>query len=217
MNAAASIRRIDGLLRGTVTTIGWRELAVWTLVAGAVHGAVLGSHAGRVGQALVSASKLPLLLAVSTGLCLPSFTVLHLLSGLRDDLPQALRATLGAQTVFACALLSLSPLIAFVYLSGVGYAGATLVNGLAFALATAAARVAMIRAYRDLERRSPRHRTLRRIWTVLFVFVSIQAAWVLRPFLGDPSLPVQFLRAEAWSNAYVDATRSLLRALGWLA
>jgi hypothetical protein len=27
--------------------------------------------------------------------------------------------------------------------------------------------------------------------------------WVLRPFIGDPGAPVQFFRAEAWSNAYV--------------
>jgi hypothetical protein len=26
---------------------------------------------------------------------------------------------------------------------------------------------------------------------------------VLRPFIGDPTSPVQFFRQEAWSNAYV--------------
>ena len=28
-------------------------------------------------------------------------------------------------------------------------------------------------------------------------------AWVLRPFVGAPNLPVRFLKTEAWGNAYV--------------
>ena len=27
--------------------------------------------------------------------------------------------------------------------------------------------------------------------------------WVLRPFIGDPSLPVAFFRQGAWGNAHV--------------
>ncbi len=39
-------------------------------------------------------------------------------------------------------------------------------------------------------------------WLVIYVFVGIQMGWVLRPFIGDPSAPVQFLREGSWSNAY---------------
>jgi len=35
------------------------------------------------------------------------------------------------------------------------------------------------------------------------VFVAIQLAWVLRPFIGDPSRPTTFFRETAWGNAYV--------------
>ena len=41
-----------------------------------------------------------------------------------------------------------------------------------------------------------------RAWIFIYVFVGIQMAWVLRPFVGDPLLPVQFFREDSWSNAY---------------
>ena len=37
---------------------------------------------------------------------------------------------------------------------------------------------------------------------MIYVFVGIQMGWVLRPFIGDPPLPVQFFREGSWSNAY---------------
>jgi len=41
-----------------------------------------------------------------------------------------------------------------------------------------------------------------RAWLVIYVFVGIQMGWVFRPFIGDPSAPVQFFRKGSWSNAY---------------
>ena len=46
-----------------------------------------------------------------------------------------------------------------------------------------------------------------RIWLGLYIFIGIQTAWVLRPFVGDPSLPTQFFREDSWSNAYVFIAR----------
>ena len=48
-----------------------------------------------------------------------------------------------------------------------------------------------------------RHRVGQVSWVVLYVFVAIQLAWVLRPFVGSPNIPTRFFREEAWSNAYV--------------
>ena len=44
---------------------------------------------------------------------------------------------------------------------------------------------------------------------MLYVFVAIQAAWVLRPFVGAPGLPASFFREEAWDNAYVRIFRAI--------
>ncbi|MHC4470828.1 MAG: hypothetical protein ACYS99_07670 [Planctomycetota bacterium] len=66
-----------------------------------------------------------------------------------------------------------------------------------------AAHVTLTRHYRALIVKDPRHRFGRLSWVVLYVFVAIQLAWVLRPFVGNPSLPTRFFREEAWDNAYV--------------
>lgn len=38
-------------------------------------------------------------------------------------------------------------------------------------------------------------------------------AWVFRPFLGDPRLPVAFVRSEAWGNACVVVAKLLVHAV----
>jgi hypothetical protein len=40
-------------------------------------------------------------------------------------------------------------------------------------------------------------------------------AWLLRPFVGHPDLPPQFLRTEVWGNAYVVVTRLVGNVLGF--
>jgi hypothetical protein len=38
-------------------------------------------------------------------------------------------------------------------------------------------------------------------------------AWVLRPFVGSPDQPVQFIRPESWGNAYEVVLRLMWRAI----
>jgi hypothetical protein len=38
-------------------------------------------------------------------------------------------------------------------------------------------------------------------------------AWVLRPFVGDPGEPVEFIRAGSWGNAYEVVLRLAWRAI----
>ena len=99
------------------------------------------------------------------------------------------------------------------YLSSADYQLALLFNALMFGVASFAAQVVVRRYYGPLIRRSTRHRQLLRVWLLLYVFVGIQMAWVLRPFIGDPRLPVAFFRAEAWGNAYVVVARLVVHAV----
>jgi hypothetical protein len=184
------------------------------LVAGGtfLHGLVMGTRYASELQSLYSGIKVPFLLGVTTLLCLPSFWVLHQLLGLTRDFPDALRAVLSAQACLAIALVSMSPILALLYVSGIDYDFALLANGLLFLIATSAAQVRLARSYRDLLRRDARHRWTRRAWLVTYVFVAIQFAWVLRPFIGSPRLEPQFFRADAWSNAYTKMLEILMRA-----
>ena len=91
---------------------------------------------------------------------------------------------------------------------------ATALNGLMFAVASVAGQITLRRHYRPLIERNPRHRLALAAWLVLYVFVAIQLAWVLRPFIGSPGLTTSFFREGAWSNAYVELTRTLFPLLG---
>ena len=71
----------------------------------------------------------------------------------------------------------------------------------------------MSRHYAPLIARNDRHVLTRNAWMFLYVFIAIQSAWVLRPFVGAPDLPVRFFREEAWDNAYVRIFRAILRVL----
>lgn len=215
--------RVDHLLRdGTDAASGpsAATLRAWAMIlvgAGLAYGAVMGSFGGFRGERLLqlvySALKVPLLLVVTFGVSLPSFFVLNTLLGLRDDFRRALGALVAAQAAMTVILLSLAPFTAFWYASAADYDLALMFNGAMFAAASFSAQFVLRRRYTPLIQRHPRHRLLLRVWLGLYIFVGIQMAWVLRPFVGHPSLPVQFFRKEAWGNAYEFIARTLWRVL----
>jgi hypothetical protein len=204
---------------GTASPFGHplRWLAADVLVFGLLYGAVMGAFGGVLGdrawQVLYSALKVPLLLLVTFFLGLPCFFVLNTLLGLRRDFAEALRALLAAQAGLAIVLASLAPLTAFWYVSSGDYQRALLFNGLVFAVASFAAQGLVRAYYRPLVARNRRHRWMLWTWLGLYVFVGIQMAWVLRPFVGAPDQPVQFIRPESWGNAYEVVLRLVWRAV----
>lgn len=194
-----------------------RWLVVLVILCGPFYGAVMGTFsglsAGRLHQLLYSGIKVPLLLLATFLLCLPSFFVINTIAGLREDFGRVLRAVIGTQSCVTVVLAGLAPLTAVWYLSSQDYQLALLFNAFMFGVASLAAQIVVRRYYGPLIRRSGRHRQLLRVWFVLYMFVGIQMAWVLRPFVGDPNLPVAFFRAGAWGNAYVVVARLLMHAM----
>jgi hypothetical protein len=52
-------------------------------------------------------------------------------------------------------------------------------------------------------------------WLAGNFLLGSQLSWIMRPFIGDPGLPVEFLRSDAFtSNFYESVARSLSRILG---
>lgn len=195
-------RRADELLRGTgpfapapAVAREWWLIPILVLVFAPIYGAVMGAYAfdssERVLQVLFSALKLPLLLLVSTVLCLPAFFVLSTVLGLRDDLGASLRALLAGQGVMSITLAALAPVTAFVYATSISYSTAKLVNGAMFALATLAAQLVIRRYYRPLIAHNRNHALMLLLWGAIYVFVGIQMGWTLRPFIGQPGMPTK--------------------------
>ncbi|MCE9636997.1 MAG: hypothetical protein K8T90_14935 [Planctomycetes bacterium] len=198
-----SLLRARGPYAAGSDVVPWARLALIVLAGGFVYGAAMGLFGVRGLQALYSAAKVPVLLGAATIVCLPNFYVVNTLLGLRDDFGAACRAIFAAQATMAVTLAAFAPITLLSYASSDDYDFAILFNGLAFAVGTGAAQFTMQRHYRELIARNPRHRIGRVAWGVLYVFVAIQLAWVLRPFIGSLRAPTQFFRKDAWSNAYV--------------
>ena len=218
----ASLHGIEDLLRGrgafdpTLTRVPVRHLVMLFVIFGFAYGTVMGSYAARPLQMLYSGLKVPLLLGIATGVCLLNFFVVNSLLGLREDFGLALRAILTAQAAVAVSLAAFIPVTAFFYASlpevRESYPTAIAANGLIFLVASLGGQLALNRAYEALIRLNTRHRYARVAWLGLYVFVAIQLAWTLRPFIGDPAKATGFLREGAWGNAYVELAR-LLRTL----
>jgi len=187
---------------------GVGELALFVATFAALYGLAMGSFGGlfagdRWLQMLYSAIKVPMLLLTAFSLCLPSFYVFNALLGLQRDFLRAVGAVVASQACLAVVLASLAPVTLLCYASSDDYNFAVFFNGAPFLAASVAAQYALARAYRPLIAINRRHRIAMIVWLVLYVFVAIQFAWVLRPFVGSPNLPATFLRTDALTNAYV--------------
>jgi hypothetical protein len=187
------------------------------LCGGAFYGLVMGAFGGFTGdrplQMIYSSVKVPILIALTGAMAMPSFFVLNSLLGLRSDFGEVMRALAITQTAVAVILASLAPYTAVWYVSTMNYHEATLFNALMFGIASLAAQWVLRRRYAPLIARNPRHRVMLRIWLGVYAFVGIQLGWVLRPFIGQPGRPVTFFREDAWGNAYVYILETLWSVL----
>jgi hypothetical protein len=214
-----SVWLVDGVLRRqpwtTQTTAKGRTRALGTCVLafGFLYGMAMGSYGGIRGDRLLqlpySGLKVPILLLLTFLIGLPLFFVLNTLMGLRRDFRESLRALVAAQAGVAIVLAAAAPLTLFWYASCTDYSAALLFNGLIFAMASFAGQYLLRGYYRPLILRNPRHAPLLWTWLGLYVFIGIQMAWILRPFVGALSVPVQFFRSGDWENAYVVVARLL--------
>jgi hypothetical protein len=217
---SAALSRADAVLKalgrpGVAAAMGEtaRTLLLAILIAGPIYGAFMGSFAlsgDRWPLVIYAAVKVPILILGTTAVCMPGFFVLNTVLGLRSDFPLAVRALLAGQAALTIALASLAPLTRLIYISGASHRGALLFNAAMFTVATGVAQLVLLRRYRQLIARDPRHRVMLWAWIILYAFVGIQLGWMLRPFVGNPAIPVAFLRDEPFSNAYIVVLRLIV-------
>ena len=212
LNRADSALR--ALLRPDAPAPSLQTLAVLVASSGAMQGAAMGSYALFNGGSAVflvwAALKVPLFLGIAAGLCFPALRTLYFLLGMGEEFPFAVRALASGQAAFAAILAALSPLVLVFYASGVSYRAALWVNLALFALAGLAAQSVVRGRLGLLLKREARHRRLWALGFGIWAFVAIQLAWNLRPFIGAPWAPAQFLRADAFSNVYVGLWKLLV-------
>ena len=190
-----------------------RRLICFVLVCGFFYGAVMATYTGlapgRYHQLIYVGLKVPLLILVTFALCLPSFFVVNAVFGLGDDFGDALHALMATQACVCVVLASLAPVTGLFYLSLTDYVQVVLLNTVMFTVACVGAQLVMRRYYDSLILLNPAHRRMLYFWFFLYAFVGIQMGWVLRPFIGDPDVPVEFFRSDAWGNAYIKIVRAV--------
>jgi hypothetical protein len=228
-----SLIEISVLLRGEPERIAaWT--GQWSPRQFALHLAVIGGGAGLYGaamgwwrdpqQALYVAIKFPLIILLTTaGNALLNFMLAPLL-GLNLPFRQSFSAILMSFVIAAAILGSFSPVIAFLIwnappvslaaASGPTYSLIILTHVAVIAFAGITGNV---RLFQLLARLGGSRAVAFRVlvaWLAGNLFLGSQLSWILRPFIGSPSLPVEFFRATALrGNFYESVFHSLLQIL----
>lgn len=222
------LSRIPPLLRGDPLVVaqwidrrgpsGMLSCVAFIVVGAGMYGLTIGLWRAPL-QALYSALKLPLVIlltAVGNGAL---NGILAQLLGTGLSFRQTSQAILTSFVIASIILASLSPLVLFLLintppLGDTGHGGDVMLMALVCGIAFAGI-VANVRLLRLIERASPtRAAALRTLfaWLAGNLLLGSQIAWILRPYIGPPDMPVEFLRAEPLKGNFFDALgRAALR------
>ena len=206
-------------------TSGRVFLYVATILIGAgLYGAAMGCWRAPT-QALYTAIKFPLILLLTTlGNALLNAMLAPLL-GLNLSFRQSLLAILMSFTIAAAILGSFSPFMFFLVwntptmtngasLSSTAYSLVQLSQVAVIAFAGVAANVRLLQLLRRLSGSPAVARKLLCGWLAGNLLLGTQLTWILRPFIGSPHLPVEFLRPNAFQGNFGETVfRSLQHLL----
>jgi hypothetical protein len=224
------------LLRGDAPAIaGWiadwsagrtlRQVAIIAVGAGA-FGAAMGSWRSPW-QAVFSAVKLPsIILATAGGNALVNGMFAPLL-GLNLRMRESFAAVLLSYSLAATILGAFSPLIMFLVwnlpaLDDPAARAATGAHGVmlltlveTIAMAGIMANLRLLQLLRRLGGGPAQARRILWAWLAMNLLLGSQLSWILRPFIGTPGLPVEFLRAGALHGNFFESVLQSIREL-WL-
>jgi len=210
----------DGLVRdGRAASLGWLLLVV--IVGAGLFGAALGAWRSPE-QALYTAIKFPLIVLLTTmGNALLNGMLAPLL-GLNLGFRESLHAVALSITVAAAILGSLAPVMLFLVWNAPAVTPGVRSLSLGFELVQLAGVAAIafggvagvIRLRESLARLAGSRSTARRVllaWLAVNLLLGAQLAWNLRPFIGAPEFPVEFLRPHPFAGNFFEAVFASLR------
>lgn len=188
--------------------------ATVVLVVGCgAYGSAMGMWRSPM-QAMSAALKLPAMFLATAALTAALDVVLCGLLRARVRPMQALTASVLAMAILGSMLGSLAPVAAYVSLQVGPPSGAAsvptshwLLTGHVLVLGVAGI-IAVGRLAGLLDALIPDPAVSRRVlwsWMLTHGVVGAQLSWVLRPFVGNPTLPVRVLRPRAWDGSFFEA------------
>ncbi len=228
MNIAAPTCRpgeIGALLRGETGLIAqWMErweagrlaLHIGMIMLGAgLYGAAMGWWRAPE-QALYTAIKLPMIILLTTlGNALLNAMLAPLL-GLNLTFRQSLLAILMSSAMAAAILGSFSPIAAFVVwnaptlvpdeqMASGAYGFVKLLQVAVIAFAGVMANVKLWRMLAQMGGDPAAATRVLLAWLAGNLLLGGELSWILRPFIGSPLLPVEFLRDDALQSNFFEA------------
>ncbi len=161
------------------------------------YGAAMGSY-HSVLQALSAGIKLPVLFLLVLLICFPAFYIIQYILGSKLSIVQMLSVILSGFVMTATIMVSFIPVIVFFLLTGGNYYFLQLLHIAVIALSGLFGMKNVVDALQyvcDKKEIYPKTGVnVFKFWLVILLFVGIQLAWNLRPFLGDRGEPVQIFR-----------------------
>jgi hypothetical protein len=231
--APFDLRQMPVLLRGAAGPIaGWltqpsaRRVGFYVAVimAGAgCFGATIGWWRAPT-QALYTAIKLPLILLLTTlGNALWNGMLAPLL-GLNLTFRQTALAILMSFAIASAILGAFSPVMFFLVwnvppsstagpVDWTAYRLILVTQAAAIAFAGVAANLRLGQLLRHVSGRPAIARHVLLAWLAGNLFLGSQFAWVLRPFIGSPGLPLEFLRPDPFASNFYEALWGALKQL----
>lgn len=232
MTAPQTLANIPTLLRGesklTFQWVEWKAGRAWALVAfvflgAGLYGIAMGSWRHPL-QSCYTALKFPLVILLTTlGNALLNGMLAPLL-GMNIGLRQSLMAVLMSFAIASIILGGFMPIVLFVVWnttasgvnSGSAFAAYAFMQLAHVALISFAGTLGNIRLTPLLRELGGDARVARRVlfaWLVGNLFLGSQICWVLRPFIGRPDMPVEFLGAHPFEGSLYETVFNVLRAL----
>ncbi|MBI5774815.1 MAG: hypothetical protein HZA89_13860 [Verrucomicrobia bacterium] len=233
MNTAVQVTQIPVLLRGETKSVvawirqwDWSRVRAWvavTVLGAALFGAAIGWWRAPL-QAFYTAAKFPLVLLLTALGNAVLNAMLAPLLGVNMGLRQSLLAVLMSFTIAAAILGAFAPLQFFVAWNvpsfnlelrsaflGYRFMQFATVSFIAFAGVMANVRLLpLLRAHAETDAAALR---VLFAWLAGNLFLGSQICWVLRPFVGLPQAPVEFLGPGLFQGSFYEEVFQALRAV----
>ncbi len=172
------------------------------VILAGIYGVCQGWYAWNL-QIVASAIKMPLLLLGTMGICFPALFAFNMLLGSKLSLKQSLSLLLVANYVLTFILASLGPILLFFAISVPDRHFISLLNFIFCSFAGIFFLMFLWKGMKYLTLRAGKKYDPRiiRIWSLFYMFVGTQLAWLFRPFFGDKAVAFVLFR-EAEGNFY---------------
>lgn len=198
-------KSLDGMIR---------YFGMYIALFAALYGATLGFYTVSW-QILFSAIKAPILIFGTVAICLPALFTFNVLLGSKLSFKQTTAMLSVTAYIMATVLVSLALITLFFIASTTSKEFILLLNVAAFGIAGMFG-VRMLWTgmdYLTIRSGYKPNRQIIQVWTLIYIFVGTQLAWILRPFVGNPGQVILFRQIEG--NFYQSVFHTFLRLMGW--